>query len=1760
MISSGGLDPAFSGDGLVNAPIGASSDQARGIAIQSDGRYVVGGWSNMAGNFDFSIARFNSDGSIDASFSGDGIQVTSIAAGSLADRAYGLAIQADGKVILAGSTANGGNDDFAIVRYDTNGNLDATFSGDGIQTTSLSTTNDVAMAVAIQADGKILAAGNSGMNFAIARYDVSGTLDVAFDGDGILTSSYGNSTSVANAMALQEDGKIIVAGYGWSGVSWDFGVARLTSSGLPDVTFNADGKTLFHLNSTSTIPEEFNAVAIQSDGKILLAGRTVGAVSGDSYDAVVMRLDSGGNLDATFGGGDGVVTLNLSNWDEFTSVEVQADGKILAAGSDGIGFGEALIARFNTDGTLDTSFNGDGVLSTTFASGTSAIYDLAMAPSGQVVVAGDSYTGNYDFGMLRLSSGVPDQNVMAGSTFSYTVPVGAFFDVEGNALTYSATLSNGAALPDWLVFSADTRTFLGTPATADFGVNEITVTASDGISSVASNFQLEVSTSFIEALRYTDHARWNDGFPNGTSGTSLTFSFMSAAPSYATLMETSTFASMVSETEKQAVRDVLQLYSDIAGVSFTEVADSGTGGQLRFGTYLETGGTTAGYSYSPGTVEQCGDVWINRDNAGYNPPAAGNGSYGTLVHEVGHALGLKHPGPYGGGVPPYLDAAVDNNQYTVMSYNARTDNLYRDVTGTTSADIRYFNVFESTQMLYDVAAIQFIYGVNTSTRSGNDTYIFDPAVPFFKTLWDGGGIDTISVSNFNESCAIDLRDGNYSTLRIAPDPLPPAFTGGTEPTYAGINNLAIAYGCVIENVVGGNGDDIVTCNDADNILDGGAGSDTMRGGAGNDVYVIDATGTLIADFVGNDIPSQWYASDGWGNGGMFLSNWQADHAVVAAGNLNLQLDANGLVGGEYASTATTGYGLYAARLQAASGAGIITSLFTYNGTPHDEIDIEILGKDTTKVQFNYFVNGVGGHEAVIDLGFDAATGFHDYAFDWQADSIRWYVDGVLKHEVTAVINGTLPGTPGKLMANLWAAQGVDGWSGTFVSGTAHAASYDWIKYQGDAVIENANEGIDTVQSAISYSLTANVENLTLTGTGAINGVGNALDNVLTGNAGNNTFTGAGGRDVFAFVASGNGIDTITDFSVGDRISIAGASFSGVVAVGDGSAVLANQVQFDAMGDTTTLFIGTDAVAGADVQIKLAGSYTLSHFSLNGEGLYFNSLPTGSVTISGTPSLNQTLTASNTLADADGLGMVAYQWNANGIDITGATGATYTLTQTEVGKSIGVVASYIDGAGTNEAVASSSVNIYSLMATSKYFVTQSAGANLMHFDLVHGALSLQGQDIVFTGTNGIDNVTVAPGLKLDFTKSNGGIDNLYLTGNLADYTTTFTTSTVTLSRGTGASAETVLLAKGTSLNYDTVAFANGSASTFDLHGWAAGGAIPTLGAAPVPPATLNATVKGFALDASGEVFTGTAPGINFIATGGNGVDIVYVKAGATVDASKLNSGEDKIYFTGNWADYTKAATSSKITFTNGTTGDTVIVAAAAGASNDRLVFADGYVLSNDAKTALLTDAAVSLSIITGSSTAEVTPLGTGSVVTGTAAADNLNGTAAGDVIYGNGGADFIDGGAGADQIVVADAGTTAVSSATIRIVAMADGTDSVVGFSAAPVANGGDVLDLSAIANLIDAVATVQTLATDFTAANVFIFDATPVAIADAASVIAADVSVVATEGYIVIADAANANAVTVYHSTDLANNGTETALAILSGVNIVQLTVGNLLV
>ncbi len=215
-----------------------------------------------------------------------------------------------------------------------------------------------------------------------------------------------------------------------------------------------------------------------------------------------------------------------------------------------------------------------------------------------------------------------------------------------------------------------------------------------------------------------------------------------------------------------------------------------------------------------------------------------------------------------------------------------------------------------------------------------------------------------------------------------------------------------------------------------------------------------AVGGSFSDDLTSYNTSLWTKADGWTNGGAFNCGWRADHDSFSGGLMTLQLDnatcPSGCSGKPYASDEyrtnnVYGYGTFTVHMRAAKASGIVSSFFIYNGTPWDEIDIEFLGKDTTKMQTNYFTNGVGGHETLINLGFDASAALHTYSIVWQSGSIKWYVDGTLVLTENGS-RGALPTNPGKIMMNLWPGTGVDSWLGPFTYSGPITAQYDSVQY------------------------------------------------------------------------------------------------------------------------------------------------------------------------------------------------------------------------------------------------------------------------------------------------------------------------------------------------------------------------------------------------------------------------------------------------------------------------------------------------------------------------------------------------------------------------------------------------------------------------------------------------------------------------------------------------------------------------------------------
>lgn len=194
----------------------------------------------------------------------------------------------------------------------------------------------------------------------------------------------------------------------------------------------------------------------------------------------------------------------------------------------------------------------------------------------------------------------------------------------------------------------------------------------------------------------------------------------------------------------------------------------------------------------------------------------------------------------------------------------------------------------------------------------------------------------------------------------------------------------------------------------------------------------------------------------WSNGGMFNCGWKTDHATFSSGQLVLKLDNVSSSGkpyssAEYRTNNTFSYGTFEVNMKSARANGTVTSFFLYTGSPWDEIDVEILGKDPSKVQFNYYVNGVGGNEKVISLGFDSSTSFHKYAIEYGNGYINWYVDGAWKWGVNnsglnAPKGKTMPSHPMQIMVNLWPGIGVDSWLGYFSYSKPLYAYYDYVKF------------------------------------------------------------------------------------------------------------------------------------------------------------------------------------------------------------------------------------------------------------------------------------------------------------------------------------------------------------------------------------------------------------------------------------------------------------------------------------------------------------------------------------------------------------------------------------------------------------------------------------------------------------------------------------------------------------------------------------------
>lgn len=426
----GSLDLSFDGDGKV-VTVREGSDQASAMAIQPDGRIVVVGFSVRFGTgSDFMVARYNVDGSLDATFGGDGVVFTPIGPGASRDEAFAVALQPDGRIVVAGDAEEGSTTQAALARFNADGTLDSSFGGDGTVVVPMGT-RSVARGVAIQGSGGIVVAGGAttlsggvGLWVALARLTSDGALDPSTAGGGTVITTLGNS-SVAHAVTIQPDGKTVVAGRTAFFNQTLFAVLRYNPDGGADTSFGDGGKvvTAMGTGTSGSAPIDVaTAIDLDASGRIVVAGFSS---TGSSFQMAVVRYRADGSREATFGGGDGIVTTQVGTLSQAFAVVVDADGRPVVAGDTNTGGNiDFALVRYGTDGTLDAGFGSGGVVTTPIGPGMDQPRGMAIQDDGRIVVAGHSDSGatQNDFALARYHGDQPPDTTPPDTTITTGPP------------------------------------------------------------------------------------------------------------------------------------------------------------------------------------------------------------------------------------------------------------------------------------------------------------------------------------------------------------------------------------------------------------------------------------------------------------------------------------------------------------------------------------------------------------------------------------------------------------------------------------------------------------------------------------------------------------------------------------------------------------------------------------------------------------------------------------------------------------------------------------------------------------------------------------------------------------------------------------------------------------------------------------------------------------------------------------------------------------------------------------------------------------------------------------------------------------------------------------------------------------------------------------------------------------------------------------------------------------------------------------------
>jgi len=689
--SNGALDVSFGTGGKVTTDFGGRFQFWTSVALQVDGKIVAAGGGSFTNQIgEFALARYNSDGTLDTSFGSGGKVHTNIGGGSA--QARSLAVQPDGKIVVVGYANVGGGENFELVRYNSNGTLDASFGTGGEVTTTFGVPQQgfsfaLAYSLALQQDGKIVLAGEATINgdrdFALARYNSNGTLDPTFGTGGQVTTTFGQN-DVAFSVAVQPDGKIVTAGFGL----FKFALARYNSNGTLDPSFGTGGQVTTAIGGLNDGAEH---VALQGDGKIVVSGR--GFINGD-FHSVLARYNSNGTFDASFGTG-GTVTAIFGGDSDGISIALQPDGKIVVSGAATINWNTTrALARFNSGtGTAPAASVTPASLSffqTLATTSTAKTVTLQNTGSGPMQVSSVTTAAPFNQTNNCSASIAPGSSCTIQVSFTPTVlgSVSGTLTINDNAGTQTAALTGTGTAA--VSFSSTALSF-GTVAVGDTtAAKTVTVTnrqtvalsfssiaASAGFTIAGNNclVGLAAGAACTVGVRFTPSAIGNVNgtltFTDSAVNSPQTVSLTGAGSAPVTLSSTGLSLGTVVVGSTSSARTVTLTNHQIASLGFSSIvttagfaiASNTCGSSLAGGASC-----TVGVTFTPRATGAATGTLSFTDTATNSPQTvslSGTGIAPVTLSGTGLSFGIVAVG----NTSPAKTVTLTNHETTTLTFS-----------------------------------------------------------------------------------------------------------------------------------------------------------------------------------------------------------------------------------------------------------------------------------------------------------------------------------------------------------------------------------------------------------------------------------------------------------------------------------------------------------------------------------------------------------------------------------------------------------------------------------------------------------------------------------------------------------------------------------------------------------------------------------------------------------------------------------------------------------------------------------------------------------------------------------------------------------------------------------------------------------------------------------------------------------------------------------------------------------------------------------